>query len=461
MSHVLVVDDEASMCRALDANFRRSGWQVTTANGVEDALAKFRNAPCGLVVTDMRMGDGDGLAVLQGVRQVAPETAVIFLTAYGNVPEAVMAMKEGACDYLMKPVSFDQLEQTAQRILGRNGDELEIQDPHFVGESTAFRDLVAKARHVAQTDADILIEAESGTGKELLARLIHRASPRAARPFVAVNCSAFPENLLESELFGHVRGAFTGATAAKPGKFQVAHGGTLLLDEIGDMPLSLQPKLLRVLQEREVDRLGDTRPVPIDVRVIATTNRSLSSQIEAGVFRSDLFYRLNVIPFSIPPLRERRGDILELAEHFLRKHEPKAKRGHFRISTEMAIALREHSWPGNVRELENVIRRALALTHSTTLGCELFSPAARAEFPGQISAQTSGQASAVAPAQSSPQDVRPKPGVTLHDMERQLLEATLEATNGNRTRTAVMMGVSLRTIRNKIREYGLVPREAI
>ena len=454
MSQVLVVDDEAAMRTALDANFRQSGWQVTTASGVEDALVKFRSAPCGLVVTDMRMGDGDGLAVLQGVRQLAPETAVIFLTAYGNVSEAVTAMKEGACDYLMKPVSFEQLEQTAQRILGRTFDGIELRNPQFVGESAVFRELVAKACHVAQTNADILIEAESGTGKELLARLIHHASPRSSRPFVAVNCSAFPENLLESELFGHVRGAFTGATAAKPGKFQVADGGTLLLDEIGEMPLSLQPKLLRVLQEREIDRLGDTHPVPIDVRVIATTNRSLWSLVEAGSFRADLFYRLNVIPFSIPPLRERRGDILELAEHFMRKHEPRSKRGHFKISTELAIALREYSWPGNVRELENVIRRALALTHGTTLGPELFTPAVKTE-----AAITTTPSS---PAATVPlQDMRPRPGVTLQDMERQLLEATLEATNGNRTRAAVMMGVSLRTVRNKIREYGLVQKEAV
>ena len=432
MSQVLVVDDEASMCRALDANFRRRGWQVTTANGVADALAKFRTSPCRLVVTDMRMSDGDGLDVLQGVRHVAPHTAVIFLTAYGSVPEAVTAMREGACDYLMKPVSFEQLEETAQRILGRTSDEVE--PDFFIGESPAFRDLVARAKHIAQTDADILIEAESGTGKELLARLIHRASPRASRPFVAVNCAAFPENLLESELFGHVRGAFTGALAAKPGKFQMAHGGTLLLDEIGEMPLSLQPKLLRVLQEREVDRLGDTRPVPIDVRVIATTNRSLALQIEAGAFRSDLFYRLNVIPLSIPPLRERREDTLSLAEHFLRKLEPASKRGQLRISPELASALRAHDWPGNIRELANFIRRGVALTQGATLGVEMFGSVTRTQPP--------------------PSD-RPKPGTTLEDIERQLLEATLEATNGNRTRTAEMMGVSLRTVRNKIREYGL------
>jgi transcriptional regulator with GAF, ATPase, and Fis domain len=254
-----------------------------------------------------------------------------------------------------------------------------------------------------------------------------------------------------------VRGAFTGATASKPGKFQVANGGTLLLDEIGEMPLSLQPKLLRVLQEREVDRLGDTRPVPVDVRVIATTNRSLFSQIDAGVFRADLFYRLNVIPFSIPPLRERRGDILELAEHFLRKHESKLKRGQFRISTDLAIALQEYDWPGNVRELENFIRRALVLAQSTTLGPDLFSSVARPRTAAEAVAQAPAQTSAPLPAQ----EVRPRPGVTLHDMERHLLEATLEATNGNRTRTAAMMGVSLRTVRNKIRAYGLVPKEAV
>jgi DNA-binding NtrC family response regulator len=441
MSHVLVVDDEASMRAALDANFRRGGWQVSTASGVAEALAKFRSAPCGLVVTDMRMGDGDGLAVMQGVRQIAPETAVILLTAYGSVPEAVLTIKEGACDYLMKPVSFAQLEEAAQRILGRSAAWQDEHAPEFVGHSAIFQALIAKARRVALTDADILIEAESGTGKELLARLIHRASPRAARPFVAVNCSAFPENLLESELFGHVRGAFTGAIAAKPGKFQVADGGTLLLDEIGEMPLSLQPKLLRVLQEREIDRLGDTHPLPVNVRVIATTNRSLPSLIEAGAFRADLYYRLNVIPFSIPTLQQRREDILTLADHFLRKYEPKTQRRQFQLSSELAAVMQAYDWPGNVRELQNFIRRALALTQSNSLGVDLFSSVSQASSPSPASL--------------------PKPGVTLQDLERSLLEATLLATQGNRTRTAEMMGVSLRTVRNKIREYGLAARGAL
>ena len=310
-----------------------------------------------------------------------------------------------------------------------------------MGRSAIFQALVAKARRVALTEADILIEAESGTGKELLARLIHRGSSRASKPFVAVNCSAFPENLLESELFGHVRGAFTGAIAAKPGKFQVADGGTLLLDEIGEMPLSLQPKLLRVLQEREVDRLGDTHPLPINVRVIATTNRSLSTLVEAGTFRADLYYRLNVIPLTVPPLHQRREDIPDLADYFLRKYEPKNQRRQFRITPELADAMKCYDWPGNIRELENFIRRALALTQGTSLGVDLFGSVAKASAP-------------------SPSTL-PKPGVTLQDLERSLLEATLLATNGNRTRTAEMMGVSLRTVRNKIREYGLGPREVL
>jgi DNA-binding NtrC family response regulator len=440
VSDVLVVDDESGMRAALDASFRRSGWRVMTAGGVVEALSKFRQAPCRLVVTDMRMGDGDGLDVMQGVRQIAPETAVIFLTAYGNVPEAVQAIKGGACNYLMKPVLFEQLEEAAQRILGRNTAH-EDKLNEFVGSSTSLRSLVAQARRVAQTEADILIEAESGTGKELLARMIHRVSSRASRPFVAVNCSAFPETLLESELFGHVRGAFTGAITSKPGKFLLADGGTLLLDEIGEMPQSLQPKLLRVLQEREIDRLGDTRPVPIDVRVIATTNRSLAEQIQAGVFRRDLYYRLNVVPLTIPPLRDRRSDIPELAQFFLRQYEPRLQRGQYSISAELASALYAYDWPGNARELENFIRRALALAHGTNLGIELFQQSSVLHTFSAIAA--------------------PAPGQTLQEMERRLLQSTLQATCGNRTRTAELMGVSLRTVRNKIREYGLPPREAV
>jgi len=372
------------------------------------------------------------------VRNCMPETPVILLTAYGSVPDAVQAIKGGACDYLQKPISFDVLESTAQRFLAAPAAEGESDSSYEgVGDSPAFRSLIARAQRVAQTDADILIEAESGTGKELLARLVHSSSQRGSGPFVAVNCSAFPDNLLESELFGHVRGAFTGANNPKPGKFELADGGTLLLDEIGEMPLTLQPKLLRVLQEREIDRLGDTRTLSVDVRVIATTNRTLRALVDAGLFRADLYYRLHVVPLTIPPLRERQEDILPLAEFFLRKHEPRAQRGMYRVSPELAAQLQSHNWPGNIRELENFMRRAMALTSGTTLGPQLL------------------DARDVAQTDRAPSF---KPGLTLQEMERQLLEKTLEATGGNRTRAAELMGVSLRTIRNKIREYGLPAR---
>jgi DNA-binding NtrC family response regulator len=438
MNNVLIVDDEAAMRVALEANFRRRGWFVQTASCVGDALAKFHRAPSTLVVTDMRMPDGDGLQVMQGVRTFVPDTPVILLTAYGSVPDAVQAIKDGACDYLQKPVSFEQLEATAKRVLAPRDNSQENNSLfEGVGKSPAFQSVIARAHRVAQTGADVLIEAESGTGKEVLARLIHRASPRAGGPFVAVNCSAFPENLLESELFGHVRGAFTGANTSKPGKFELADGGTLLLDEISEMPLSLQPKLLRVLQEREVDRLGDTRPLPVDVRVIATTNRSLRAQVDAGQFRADLFYRLHVVPLAIPPLRERREDILPLAEYFVRKHAEGERRSAYLISPEFATQMENHNWPGNVRELENAIRRSLALTSGVTLG------------PQSMEAGSLGSA-------EKPSGL--KPGVTLHQVERQLLEATLDATGGNRTRAAELMGVSLRTVRNKIRQYGMPAR---
>ena len=438
MNKVLIVDDEAAMRAALEANFRRRGWRVQTAVGVGDALAKFRLAPTRLVVTDMRMPDGDGLQVMQGVRTCVPDTPVILLTAYGSVPDAVHAIKGGACDYLQKPVSFHELEAAAQRFLAP-ALEGEGTSAAFggIGTSADFCSLMVRAQRVAQTDADILIEAESGTGKELLAQLIHGSSPRKAGPFIAVNCSAFPENLLESELFGHVRGAFTGASTAKPGKFELANGGTLLLDEIGEMPFSLQPKILRVLQEREIDRLGDTRPVPIDVRVIATTNRSLRAQVQAGHFRADLYYRLNVVPLTIAPLRERREDVLPLAEFFLRKYEPRGQHGMYSISPELMAQLEAHDWPGNIRELENFIRRTLAFASGTTLGPQLLEPGAAAL---QEKSDTF------------------TPGLTLQEMERQLLEKTLVATGGNRTKAAELMGVSLRTVRNKIREYGLPAR---
>ncbi len=308
----------------------------------------------------------------------------------------------------------------------------------IVGSSPALLNALEQARQAARSDADILLEAESGTGKELLARLIHDTSPRAARPFVAINCAAVPENLLESELFGHVRGAFTGALSRNPGKFELAHGGTLLLDEIGEMPLALQPKLLRVLQEREFYRLGDVRPVSVDVRVIASTNRSLQTLVQEGRFREDLYYRLNVIPLGLPPLRERGQDIIQLAEYFAAKfaapQSPPAMSAGFRA------ALRSHRWPGNVRELANTVRRAVALCD----GNEIKSDALPTVAPP-----------ALGPAPWL------KPGLSLREAEKALLVITLEATAGNRTHAAELLGISLRSVRNKIREHGLPPRRLV
>ena len=453
MNHVLVVDDEAAMRLALEENFRRDGWRVETAMHAGEALEKFRAFPAPLVITDMRMPGGDGLAVLRGIREARTDAAVIFLTAFANVPEAVQAMREGACDYFVKPVRFEQLRDAARRVLGKRAVAAELNPAErrgaheLIGDSPAMRLTLKQARQAARSDVDVLIEAESGTGKELLARMIHAASERRERAFVAVNCAAFPEALLESELFGHARGAFTGALAAKPGKFEVANRGTLLLDEIGDLPLPLQPKLLRVLQEREVDRLGETRPFKVDVRVTATTNRNLAGLVAAGKFRADLYYRLNVLPLSVPPLRERLKDVAPLADFFLAKYAA-GRDAALRFSDELIWKMTAYSWPGNVRELENFVRRAIALAERNTIGMEAWDESRRLDAPAGLPDCPSGELPGA------------KAGVSLRDMERQLLESTLAAMGGNRTRAARVLGICPRTMRNKIREYGLPPRRA-
>lgn len=308
----------------------------------------------------------------------------------------------------------------------------------IIGSSQLLVQALERAMQAARSDADILLEAESGTGKELLARLIHQQSPRAGAPFVALNCAALPETLLESELFGNVRGAFTGAVGT-PGKFALAARGTLLLDEIGEMPLVLQPKLLRVLQEREFYRLGDSHPVKVDVRVIASTNRSLEGLVQQGCFRADLYYRLNVIPLALPPLRERGNDVIELAEYFAAKYA--APNRPPTMSEGFRTALLAHSWPGNVRELANTMRRAVALCAGNAIDCEVLSLTPAAGSPGHAGWL--------------------RPGLSFRELEKALLKITLEATAGNRTHAAELLGVSLRTVRNKIREHGLPPRRMV
>ncbi len=319
----------------------------------------------------------------------------------------------------------------------------------LAGRSAALLRTLEHGRQAAASEADILIEAESGTGKEILARLIHGWSVRRARPFVAVNCSAVPEALLESELFGHARGAYTGANAAQIGQIESAQGGTLLLDEIGEMPLHLQPKLLRVLQERELRRLGDTRSVRVDIRVLATTNRALAAMVREGSFRADLYFRLNVIALTLPPLRERLEDVPLLAEHFLERY---AQGRNLRLAPEFLARLGRHGWPGNVRELENSIRRAIALSPGQEISAEL--------QPGLL--QATPGAGCLAPKRDGGNIgealAHLRPGMKLHDMERELLARTLVATCGNRSHAAAMLGISLRTVRNKIREYGLPSR---
>jgi len=452
-SSVLVVDDEPGMRTALEANFRRHGWLVETATGVGDATRVLEHSTFDLVVSDIRMQDGDGFEVMCSVLKNSPATAVILLTAFGSVPEAVESMRSGAFDYLTKPISFEQLQAAAARVMRRAGEKIlldrgprknvtiAVAGAGIVGRSPLLLQALHRARAAASTGADVLIEAESGTGKELLAKFIHESSDRSRKAFVAVNCAALPEHLLESELFGHAKGAFTGANMAKAGKFELADGGTLLLDEIGEMPLSLQPKLLRVLQEREFERLGETRSIHVDIRIIATTNASLGTMVEQGRFRSDLYYRLNVIPLSIPCLRERVEDIPSLAQYFAEKFAMETDSAVPMLEPSFMDRLRAHSWPGNVRELANFMRRVLSLNAGVSIDAACFCK----EF------RPLGKSGAVSL-------LMPVPGTPISVLEKMHLENTLALAHGNRTHAAEMLGISLRTMRNRIKEYGLPPR---
>ena len=442
---VLVVDDEPGLRLGLQANFVREGWYVKTASRTSEALGELAQQAFDLVLCDVRMADGDGFEVLDAVRALGTSTAFLFLTAYGSVPEAVRAMQGGAVDYLTKPVGFDHLLRVALRTL--HSRRL---PPHttpekkgsMVGRSRSLAAALARAKAAADTDADVLIEAESGTGKELLARLIHDGSARRDRPFIAINCAALPEALLESELFGHARGAFTGAVTAKPGKFELAHGGTLLLDEIGDMPLSLQPKLLRVLQERVMERLGESRSIRTDIRVIASTNVKLETVVHRGLFRSDLFFRLNVIPLTLPPLRERNEDLPLLAQHFARIFAERNGQPLAHLHSAFLERLEAYDWPGNVRELANFMQRVLSLSPGPEITATCFDREHRPVQRFGIS-------------QASLNDKEP---LSMDQVERTHLERTLELVGGNRTRAAEMLGISVRTMRNKIRQYDLPPR---
>jgi DNA-binding NtrC family response regulator len=371
MAHtILVVDDELNIRRVLERAFAKEGYQVQTAEGGHQALRVLAETPCDLMLTDVVMPDMTGLELLKRARQQHPNLQVVLMTAYGTIPTAVEAMRAGAFDFLTKPLDMEVLRKVVRHALREathapktavRKAAVKRKRTAFIGESPAIRKVLETVERVADTRTTVLITGESGTGKELIARMLHERSSRADKPFVALSCAAIPETLLEVELFGAVKGAYTGADADRVGKFEAADGGTLFLDEIGDIPSLIQVKLLRVLQEREIERLGSNTPIPIDVRLVTATNRDLEAAVESGAFRSDLYYRLQVVHIHLPPLRERREDIPLLADYFLRKFAEENGRALRTISDEAMRLLQNACWKGNVRELENVIESAVVL----------------------------------------------------------------------------------------------------
>jgi len=424
---VLIIDDEVDMALALSESLKRCDFDPVVYHNPVEVLASCNVRDFSLIITDMRMPKMNGIEFLQVIRKRNIFVPVIVITGFGTVENAVDAMKLGATDYIMKPFSFEALRQVIDRILP--SDYIDI-----VAVSSEMKNMLSVAREVAKSDITILLSGESGTGKEVMARFIHKNSLRADNPFIAINCAAISENLLESELFGHEKGAFTGAVDRRMGKFELANRGTLLLDEISEMDYSLQAKLLRAIQEREIDRIGGRLPIPVDVRVIATTNCDLLSEVKNGHFREDLYYRLNVFPLKLPPLRERRDDIIPMAEFFLMKLAVKMGK-HFSLSDELKSYLGALAWEGNARELENFIYRTAVISPA-----EVLRPPAEG-----LSKNTAAGVSA-------------KTG-TIKDMERELIIETLRKTGGNRTKAAELLGKTVRTVRNKIKEHAIRDEE--
>jgi DNA-binding NtrC family response regulator len=443
---ILVVDDEANQRELVSGYLKKQGFEVFTAAGGEPALELFRQAPMELILTDQRMPGLSGLDLLKAARDINPETQVIVMTAYGNVETAVEAMKAGAADYLAKPLHLEELRQKIQRIVEQHrlyaenrALREELRSRHriegIIGESGQMVEVISLVQRVAASEATVLIRGESGTGKELIAKAIHYASPRAARPLVRVNCAALPENLLESELFGHEKGSFTGAVASRKGRFELADTGTLFLDEIGDLPLHLQAKLLRVLQEREFERVGSSQPIKINVRILSATHRDLESLLRTGQFREDLYYRLNVVTILVPPLRERRQDLPALMDHFLKFFATKNDKTLRGFSREARDMLLRYDYPGNVRELENLIERAVVLSRGDLIGhgdlpLTVEAPEASGEPPTQLTTAVEG-------------------------LERRMIKEALKRADGVQTRAADLLGITERALRYKLKKYGL------
>lgn len=439
---LLVVEDDPALREALVDTLELAGYQVEAAGDAEAALAALARCQPGLILSDVQMPGMDGHALLRAVKARHPGLPVVLMTAYGQIEKAVEAMREGAADYLPKPFEQDRLLAIVARYLQTRGAAGE--DSTLVAEDPASQAVLELARRVASTDATVLLSGESGVGKEVYARYLHAHSARAKQAFVAVNCAAIPENLLEATLFGFEKGAFTGATASQPGKFEQAQGGTLLLDEVTELPIHLQAKLLRVLQEKEVERVGGRVPIRLDVRVLAASNRDLAESVRRGQFREDLYYRLNVFPIEIPPLRCRRRDIAPLARHFLERFAATVGRADLSLSPAALAELAAYDWPGNIRELGNVVQRAMILAPGRVIEPEhLMLPKQR---PGAMPPTVSGPDPGAAVAE-------PGQGIGIKDMEREMILQTLARCGGSRKRTAQALGMSERTLRYKLQRY--------
>ena len=444
METILLVEDKPELRDMLQTALRRMGYEVTAAAGLPQAAAALEKQSFSAVLTDLKLPSGSGMDVLKAALTADPAMPVVVMTAYGTITDAVAAMRDGAFDFIQKPIELEHLQHLLARAIERQQllrENLVLKEefarragfPRIIGEHPAMQAVARELQRIAATDSTVLLLGESGTGKELFARAIHQVSTRAQKPFVALNCAAIPDSLVENELFGHERGAFTGADRRAAGKFELAHGGTIFLDEIGDLPASSQSKLLRVLEEKVVERLGGSAPVLADVRVIAATNTDLEAAAASGSFRRDLYFRLAVFPIRIPPLRERGDDVVLIAEKFLQTFRRELKKPRLKFAPSALSAVRTHNWPGNVRELQNVIERAAILNDgeldAAALGLAAHVRAAAA--PGESLAQTSS------------------------NVERAKIEATLRECKWNKATAAQRLGISYKTLLNKIHAYGL------
>lgn len=464
---ILVVEDDEALRDALLITLETAGHHPLGADGGPSALHLLQQHSVNMVVSDLRMNPMDGLTLLQEIRTRWPGLPVLLMTAFGDVDKAVAAMRGGACDFMLKPFEPHALIEQVQRYATAPPSE------HVIAEDAATRAVLLLAARVAQSDATVLLTGESGVGKEVFARYIHEQSPRSRGPFVAINCAAIPDNLLEATLFGHEKGAFTGAQTAQAGKFEQANGGTLLLDEISEMPLALQAKLLRVLQQREVERVGGKKPIALDIRVLATSNRDMLAEVKAGSFREDLYYRLNVFPLEIPALRARPADVVPLARHFVALHGGRSGR-QARLAAAAEAKLAAYGWPGNVRELENVMQRALILAPGATIEAEHLLFAGGAQEVLDLVTATQAQPSAAAPATVAAEaaattqatgtgqvaaaaELRPAAlgagTARMEDLERQHILDTLAAVGGSRRLAVERLGISERTLRYKLKHY--------